>query len=68
MSPHEGAPLQIWCSGLIAARRAASRQTPGLATLARNCDHIATMRRVTGGDVCPTGAGDIAVGQELWDE
>jgi hypothetical protein len=39
-------------------------QTSGLATMTRNCDHIATMPRVTGGDGCPTRTSDMAVDQD----
>jgi hypothetical protein len=41
-----------------------SRQTPCLATLVRNCDHIATKPRVTGGDACPNRTGKVAVDQD----
>jgi hypothetical protein len=40
---------------------ATCHQTPSLATTARNCDHIATMPGVTGGDGCPTWISDMAV-------
>jgi hypothetical protein len=46
------------------ARGATCRQTPCLATKARNCDHIATMPPVTGGDGCPSRTSDGAVDQE----
>jgi len=42
---------------------AACRQTPGLATAARNCDHIATIPHVIGGDRCPTRTGNMAIYQ-----
>jgi len=47
-----------------ANQEAMCRQTPGLAPRARNCDHIATKPRVTGGDGCPTRITDIGVDQE----
>jgi hypothetical protein len=40
------------------------RQTPCLATAARNCDHIATKPRVPDGDRCPTPMGETAVDQD----
>jgi len=44
-------------------RSATCRQTPSLATAARNCDQIATKRRVTARDGCPTRAAEMAVDQ-----
>ena len=44
--------------------KATGRQTPCLATIGRNCDHIATKPRVTGGDGCPTRTGDMAADQK----
>src|SRR6266540_3391081 len=56
--PESGAPA-------ISSRASAtSRQTPGQATTARNCDHNATKPRVTDGDRCPTPVGDVAVDQD----
>jgi hypothetical protein len=43
---------------------ATCHQTPCLAAMGRNCDHIATMPRVTGGDGCPTWISDMAVDQD----
>ena len=45
-------------------RRAIYRQTLGLATAARNCDHIATKPRDTGRDGCPIRVGGMAVDQD----
>jgi hypothetical protein len=42
----------------------AGRQTPSLATAARNCDHIATKPRVTRRDACPNRTGEMAIDQE----
>jgi hypothetical protein len=39
-------------------------QTPSLATMARNCDHIATMPHVTGRDGCPNRISIMAVDQD----
>ena len=38
-------------------------QTLCLATMARNCDHIATKPHVTGRDRCPVQSSDIAIDQ-----
>jgi hypothetical protein len=45
-------------------RSATCRQTPSLATAARNCDQIAAKRRVTARDGCPTRAAEMAVDQD----
>jgi hypothetical protein len=50
--------------GFSVAQEATCHQTPGLATAARNCDHIATKPRVTVGDGCPSWTGDMAVDQD----
>jgi hypothetical protein len=44
----------------------ARRQTSGLATGARNCDQIATMRRGTVGDGCPTPTGHMPIELGRW--
>jgi hypothetical protein len=56
--------MKIWRSGLSAARRVTRRQTPCLATMARNCDQIATTPGVTDEDRSPTWRTDTAVEQD----
>lgn len=48
---HQISNLVLWSQQ---ARRTTCCQTASLATAAKDCDHIATMSRVTGGDRCPT--------------
>jgi hypothetical protein len=54
----------IWCSGVSRPLRATYYQTASLATAHRNCDHIATMRCVTGGDRDPTQIDNVAIDQD----
>lgn len=60
---HQIGDLVLWSHQ---ARRATCCQTVGLATAARNCDHIATMPRMAGGDGCSTRINKMAVDQHQW--